>query len=197
MQSRTCTITNSELKRSTDLMYYLMTNNLAKIKQLNLINKSNVDNIIDELNQATSLHYSLQLQDHTITNYLLELNADPYKKNGMNKDSFQISLDFHKRCIFDHIIKKKETIISELNDESIHLRKKLKLETDSNNFLSKSVDSYRNKINNLDIEIKIINDKNNILTIENNNLNDNNKTLKRKVDRLNESLDGFLNSNKK
>ena len=32
MQSRTITITNSVSKRSNDLMYYIMTNNLSKIK---------------------------------------------------------------------------------------------------------------------------------------------------------------------
>ena len=31
MQSRTITITNSELKRKNDLMYYVITNNLDKI----------------------------------------------------------------------------------------------------------------------------------------------------------------------
>ena len=89
MQSRTITITNSESKRSNDLMYYIMTNNLSKIKELNLVTKMNVDNIIDPTNQATGLHYSLQLQDHSITNYLLNLNADPYKKNGVGKNAFQ------------------------------------------------------------------------------------------------------------
>jgi len=197
MQSRTITITNSELKRSNDLMYYIMTNNLSKIKELNLVTKFNVDNIIDSINQATGLHYSLQLQDHSITNYLLNLNADPYKKNGIGKNAFQISLDYHKSCVFDHIIKQKDVVISDLNDDCIQLKKKLKLESESKEYLTKSVDNYRNKINNLDIEIKTLNDNNNILRIENNELKDNNKNLKRKIDRLNESIDGFLNSNKK
>jgi hypothetical protein len=197
MQSRTVTITNSESKRSNDLMYYIMTNNLSKIKELNLVTKFNVDNIIDSTNQATALHYSLQLQDHAITNYLLNLNADPYKKNGIGKNAFQISLDYHKSCVFDHIIREKDIVISDLNDDCIQLKKKLKLESDSKEYLSKSIDSYRYKINNLDIEIKTLNDQNNILKIENNEIKDNNKNLKRKIDRLNESIDGFLNSNKK
>ena len=197
MQSRTITITNSELKRSNDLMYYIMTNNLSKIKELNLVTKINVDNIIDSINQATALHYSLQLQDHAITNFLLNLNADLYKKNGVGKNAFQISLDYHKSCIFDLIVKEKDVVISDLNDDCIQLKKKLKLETDSKEYLSKSVDNYRYKINNLDIEIKSLNDQNNILKVENNEIKDNNKNLKRKIDRLNESIDGFLNSNKK
>jgi len=197
MQSRTYTITHTELKRSTDLMYYLMTNNLDKIKQLNLINRGNVNNIIDKINKSTALHYSLQLQDNSITNYLLELGADPNVKNASNKDSFELSLDYHKKYVFDFVINSKETIISNLDDECLQLKKKIKLETESKDYLSKSVDNYRSTMKNLQSEIKNINDKNDILQNENNGLKDQNKTLKRKIEKLNDSIDGFLNSNKK
>jgi ankyrin repeat protein len=197
MQSRTITITNSELKRKHDLMYYVITNNLDKIKQLNLVSTINVDNCIDTINGSTALQYSIQHSDNLITNYLLELGADPYKKNSLGKNSFQLSLDYHKICIFDYIIKKKDDDIKQINEDCIQLKKKLKVETESKDYLTNSIDNYRKNINNLQNDIKIINGKNEKLETINNELKEENRILKRKNDKLNESVNQFLNLNKK
>lgn len=197
MQSRTLTSSNSELKRSNDLMYFIMINNLDKIKQLNLVNRSNVNNIIDTKSKSSALHYALQLHDNSIINFLLELGADVNQQNSFNKNALDLSLDYHKKSVFDFIIVKKDEIINKLDDECIQLKKKIKLETEIKDYLSKSVDNYKITLRNAQNEIKVINDKKDGLEIENNNLKDQNKTLKRKVDKLNDSIDVLLNSNKK
>jgi hypothetical protein len=196
MQSRTNTITNSELKRSNDLMFYVITNNLEKIKQLNLVNRINVDNYIDSLNKVTALQYSLQHSDGLIAKYLLDLGANPLKKNGSDKDSFQLSLDYHNIYLFDYIMKKKDDDIKQINEDCVQLKKKLKVEIESKDYLSNSIENYRKNIANLQNEIKITNNKNDKLEIVNNELKEENRILKRKNDKLNESVNGFLNSNK-
>ncbi len=190
MYSRTQTFQSTELSRSKDLLYLIAINDLEKIRNSCLITKSNVNAIIEPSSRSNALHYSLIHQDGLIAKYLLALGADPYAKNLSGKDAFQISLDNHKRHVFDYIIETKESRITDLTDETTNLRKKLKLETDSRAYLQKSVDDYRVKVTSLETS-------NNILNLENVELKEQIVGLKRKVTRLNESIDGFLNSNKK
>lgn len=197
MQSRTITATNSEFRRKSDLMYYVITNNLTQIKQLNLVNRTNVNLIIDVANKATALHYSLQLSDPTIANFLLNLGADPELKNGAGQNSYDLSLQFHKRCVFDFIITEKDNVIDELKTDNNHLKKKLKAEQENKEFLTKSIDNYRGKIESLEKNTNILKEINRTITNENSDLLEQTKTLKRKVERLNESIDGFLGTNRK
>ncbi len=190
MYSRTQTIQSTELARSKDLLYAIAINDLDKIKKNNLVTRLNVNAIIEQSSRSNALHYSLIHQDGAIARYLLELGADPYAKNLAGKDAFQVSLDNHKRYVFDYIIECKDSRIGELNEEATQLRKKLKLESDSRSYLQKSVDDYRLKVSNLETS-------NSVLKLENNELKEQVVGLKRKVTRLNESIDGFLNSNKK
>jgi hypothetical protein len=190
MYSRTQTIQSTELGRTKDLLYSIAINDLDRIKKGGLITKTNVNAIIEQSSRSNALHYSLIHQDGAIARYLLELGADPYAKNLAGKDAFQVSLDNHKRHVFDYVIETKDSRISDLVDESSQLRKKLKLESDSRTYLQKSVDDYRLKVNNLE-------STNSVLKLENTELKEQVVGLKRKVIRLNESIDGFLNSNKK
>jgi len=189
MYSRTQTIQSTELARTKDLLYLIAINDLEKIKKSGLVTKLNVNAIVEHSSRSNALHYSLIHQDGGIARYLLELGADPYSKNLSGKDAFQVSIDNHKRHVFDYVIETKNTRISDLADESIQLKKKLKLETDSKTYLQKSVDDYRIKVENLETS-------NSILKLENTELKEQVVGLKRKVTRLNESIDGFLNSNK-
>lgn len=190
MYSRTQTIQSTELARTKDLLYAIALNDLGNIKKEGLVTRANVNAIIEQSSRSNALHYSLIHQDGAIAKYLLELGADPYAKNLAGKDAFQVSLDNHKRHVFDHVIATKDLRIGELGEETTQLRKKLKLETDSRSYLQKSVDDYRLKVGNLEAS-------NSVLKLENTELKEQVVGLKRKVTRLNESIDGFLNSNKK
>ena len=197
MQSRTITLNNTESKRLSNLMYYVITNNLTKIKQLNLVNRSNVNNIIDTINNSTALHYSLQLSDQLIADFLLNLGADPMIKNKANHNSYDLSLQYNKNCVYNFIISDKETQIDELKDNTEIFKKKIKLEQDSNDFLSSSINNYRSKIDSLQQDISILKEINKTIVNENIDLLEQTNTLKRKVERLNNSIDGFIDNNRK
>lgn len=190
MYSRTQTFQSTELSRSKDLLYLIAVNDLISIKRQNLITRTNVNMIIESTTKSSALHYALTHADGQIAKYLLELGADPYMQNTNGKNAFDISIDLHKKCVYDYMLEKKEGKIGELTDETVQLKKKLKLETESKQYLQKSVDDFRTKVSNLERS-------NETLKFENNNLTEQVGTLKRKVSRLNESIDGFLNANKK
>ena len=190
MYSRTQTFQSTELSRSKDLLYYTALNDLASIKRLGLVTKFTVNAIIEPNTKSPVLHYSLAHSDGAIAKYLLELGADPHMTNSSGKNAFDISMDLHKRCVYEHEISKRDRTIAELGDEATGLRKKLKQETDSRQYLQKSVDDYRTKVSDLETSNKV-------LKLENTELKEQVGNLKRKVIRLNESIDGFLNSNKK
>jgi ankyrin repeat protein len=190
MYSRTQTYQSTELSRSKDLLYYTALNDLASIKRLGLVTKSNVNVIIESNTKSPVLHYALAHSDGTIAKYLLELGADPHMTNSRGSNAFDISMDLHRRCVYEHEISKRDHTIAELGEETTQLKKKFKQETESKQFLQKSVDNYRAKVSDLETS-------NNILKLENTELKEQVGTLKRKVTRLNESIDGFLNSNKK
>jgi len=126
MQSRTITLPNTEFRRKSDLMYYVITNNLTQIKQLNLVNRTNVNNIIDITNKSTALHYSVQIDDPAITNYLLNLGADPELKNNSGQSSRDLSFLYHKKCVDDFIIAEKDNQNEELICDNNQLKKKIK-----------------------------------------------------------------------
>lgn len=190
MYSRTQTHQSTELSRSKDLLYYTALNDLASIKRLGIVTKSNINAIIEPNTKSPVLHYALVHSDGQIAKYLLELGADPHMTNLSGKNAFDISMDLHKRCVYEHEIKKRDTQIAELAEETSSLKKRLRQETDSKQFLQKSVDDYRTKVSNLEIT-------NNVFKLENSELKEQVGILKKKVSRLNESIDGFLNSNKK
>jgi len=190
MYSRTQTYQSTELSRSKDLLYYTALNDLTSIKRLGLVTKSNVNSVIQSNTKSPVLHYALVHSDGEIAKYLLELGADPYMVNSSGKNSFDISIDLHKRCVYEYEMSKRDVKIADLGEESTQLKKKLKQETDSKQFLQKSVDDYRSKVSSLETS-------NRVILLENSELKEQVGTLKRKVSRLNESIDGFLNSNKK
>ena len=188
MQSRTITLANSELQRFNDLQYYIITNNLSKVRQL--VNRTNVNHFIDNTNKATALHISLQLQDSIITNFLLELGADPSITNINGKDSFALSIDYHKKCIYDFTILKKTEQIHVLIQDNQQLQKKLKVEKETNDYIVKSVDNYKAQISDLM-------SCGETLKTENSELKDLNFSKKRKIERLSQSNEQLINLNRK
>jgi hypothetical protein len=190
MYSRTQTFQSTELARSKDLVYYTALNDLTSIIRLGLVTKTNVNSILESSSKSPVLHFALVHSDEKIAKYMLELGADPYIINSSGKNAFDISMDLHKRCVYEYEIAKRDVKIADLDEESVQLKKKLKQETDSKDFLQKSVDDYRVKVSTLERSTSV-------LKLENTDLNEQVDTLKKKVSRLNDSINGFLNLNKK
>ena len=98
---RTTTITQVLNKDKKDkILFAIVTGNLNQLKEL--ININNINNVIDELNGYTSLHYAAKLKFNNITKYLLDNGADPHINQLENKNSFELAIDSHTSYIFDY-----------------------------------------------------------------------------------------------
>ena len=153
---RTTTITQVLNKDKKDkILFAIVTGNLNQLKEL--ININNINNVIDELNGYTSLHYAAKLKFNNITKYLLDNGADPHINQLENKNSFELAIDSHTSYIFDYYKLKQEEKVTELKSEVTNLNKEINNLQDTNTFLNGVIDNYKHKVNKLDI---IIIDKN-------------------------------------
>jgi len=184
------TITKTESNRVNDVMYYVNTNNLVKLKSLSLINKHNVNTIIDNVNNYTALHYSLRLPDNNICQYLLEVGANPELKTKDGKDAYDIAVQFNKKYLYESKIKQKNDRIKDLEDDCVHLNKKIKIEHDAKEYLLQSVNNYQS-------QIILYKEDNKKLKEENKHLKENIVTLVDKNTRLNKSVDSLLQNSRK
>jgi len=148
--------TNStNVSNNDNIIYAIVTNNLIKLKTL--VNKSNVNLIIDTKNNYTSLHYAVSLPNNDITNYLLDLGANPNLKQNDNYDAYEISLRSGKKYIFEYMKEKQQNTISVLEFNNKNLLERVNDLKASNDYLGKSVDEFNTKINSLNEKIKISN----------------------------------------
>ena len=188
MFSRSMTATSTELRRSENLITYIVTNNYNKVKEL--ITSTNVNNIIDNTNKMTALHYSLQVPDSKITNFLLDMGADARIKNSSGQDSYQLALDLHRKCIYEYEIKNLKKKITDLESINRDINNILDNKIESIDYLTKSIDNYREKIKNLEREIIL-------MESDIHQLKEMNNRLKRKNEELSDSVEGLINSKRK
>lgn len=156
MYSRTTTYTNRN--RNDEIIVAIVTNNFTKLKSL--LNKENVNNIIDTKNNYTALHYAVTLPNNNITNLILELEADPNIKQSDGYDAFELSLRSGKKFIFTYFQQKQEIKIDNLEIENIRINTMIDELKKTNNYLCETMDDYNERINKLN-EIIDIKDKEN------------------------------------
>ena len=113
--SRTSTI----LEDTDNIIVAIVTNNIKKVKEL--VNKDNVNQIIDMKNRYTSLHYAITLPYNDITQYLLDIGADPKIKQSEGFDAYELSLRSGKKFIFDYYKIKQQMEIKNLEFENTGL----------------------------------------------------------------------------
>ena len=135
--SRTQTIQSNESSTSKELLFLIATNDLENIKKQKLINSSNINKVIELVTKSTALHYSLNHSDGQIAKYLLENGADPYIKNASGLDAFELSLNLHKKHVYEYLLDKYKNKITDLTEQTVQLNKKLKLSTESKDYLLK------------------------------------------------------------
>jgi ankyrin repeat protein len=144
--SRTSTI----LEDTDNIIVAIVTNNIKKVKEL--VNKDNVNQIIDMKNRYTSLHYAITLPYNDITQYLLDIGADPKIKQSEGFDAYELSLRSGKKFIFDYYKIKQQMEIKNLEFENTGLKRKVADLNNTIQYLDKSIDSYNNKISTLKTE---------------------------------------------
>ena len=98
-----------------DLIMSIALGDINKVKKL--INSDNVNNVIQNKNKHTALHFAVVLHNPEIVKYLLSVGADPKIKNIEDKDSIDLSSSVNKRHIFDYLIESKDAEIQKLKNE--------------------------------------------------------------------------------
>lgn len=171
-----------------NLIYYLSIGNINEIKLL--VNETNVDDVIDEKNKFTALHYAIKFGDKEIINYLLSLKPSITKKTASGEDAIDISFKYHNKDVINATLLDKNNQIKNLQkDIDLSERKRRNLET-NNSYLVKSVDGLVEKNDQLKYEINVLQNKNK-------ELDEGFNKLKRKYSSLESSYDGLLNSMRK
>jgi ankyrin repeat protein len=137
-----------------DIMYCIITNNFQRVKLL--VDRHNVNNVIDTKNKYTALHYAVTLPNNNITQYLLELGADPLIKQNEGYDSYELSLKSGKKYIFDFFKIKQDIKIENLESDNNKLLSKVDELKRTTEYLTNSIDAMTEKLvnNNTIIETK-------------------------------------------
>jgi ankyrin repeat protein len=132
----------------------IVTNNLAKLQSL--LNRNNINNIIDSKNNYTALHYAVTMPNNDITKFILELGGNPKIKQDEGYDAYELALRSGKKFIFQYFEQKQQLKIDGLETDNIKLALKVDDLKINNEFLNESIDKFNNKINSLHkvIEIK-------------------------------------------
>lgn len=192
-------VTNQDY--SSNIIYSLSTDNYEEFTKL--VNKNNVNDIIDNKNGYNALHHAIRNNNNKMIDYLLSIGADPYIKTGSNssfsfinqEDAFDLSLKFQNKHIITYVLNKDKKNNTELTKTISSLEKKVfNLET-NNKYLVNSVDDliFKNNLlkkdyNSLKTTNLSLNKLNSSLTASNLKLDTENKELKKKVSFLDQSL---------
>ena len=178
-------------------MYNIVTNKLQNIKELKLIDTTNINKIIDSTNAMTALHYAAQLSDGEIERYLLTIGGNPAIKNKYGKDAYDISITFNKRILFDIKIQKLQAEKTDLKTEIENLKKRSNDQADMIEYANAACQNYKNKWQKNSLE-------NNFLNIELNSQKATNALLSKeiinkdaKIEKFDATIENFIKNNKK
>jgi len=177
----TSTVTSSD---KNDTIYYIVTANVDKVKKLVL--SSNVNQIIDNRNGYTALHYAIQSGNKELIDYMMSIGANTNIRTSMGHDAYDISLQYHNRNLIDNVLFYNNKTINELKSTVSSLEEK--------NRVSENRISY---LTNLSQESENSKRKIDALTTENIKLKDENQRLTDKYNKLDASYEGLLKRSRK
>jgi ankyrin repeat protein len=156
MFGRTTTYTTYANSRNDndDVIVAIVTNNLTRVRSL--INRNNVNTIIDSKNNYTALHYAVTLPNNDITKYILEMGGDPKIKQTEGYDAFELALRSGKKFIFEYYKQLQQVKIDDLETDNTKLALRVDELKRTNQYLNESADDFNKKINALHkvIEVK-------------------------------------------
>ncbi len=139
---------------SDSIIFAVVTGNLRMVREL--VNSSNVNNIIDNVNGYTALHHAVRLPGNDIVEYLMSIGADPDLKQKEGKDSIDLSIEANKRYLINKVIAKAseglDDAYTKLDDAKYNLRsverRNVEL-TEENSYLKKLNQEHLGKIEQL------------------------------------------------
>ncbi len=117
--------TNNSIPPNADsIIFAVVTGNLRQVREL--VNSSNVNNVIDNVNGYTALHHAVRLPGNDIVEYLMSIGANPDLKQKEGKDSIDLSIEVNKRFLVNKVIAKAseglDEAYSKLDDAKYNLR---------------------------------------------------------------------------
>lgn len=157
--TRTNSSTNSSRNSSSnEIMFAVLTSNPQEVRQL--VNSSNVNDIIDTTNNYTALHHAVRIRgNNAVVEYLMSIGANPKLKQGEGKDCIDLAIEANYRYLIDKLLKEKDIELDKIynkydtvNYEYKNLEKKNTALVEENEYLKKSTSQYVEKIETLKTE---------------------------------------------
>lgn len=186
------TITQTITKKS-NILYYISTENFEEFSKL--ITEANVNDVIDSKNGYRALDYAIRFDNEKMIKYLLDMGANPYLKNSLKEDAFDLSLKYQTKYVIVHQLDDVKETNKELQRTISTLNRKVNDIETNNRFLVKSMDEVVMANNILKTEVAEVKkenyslrSKNASLVEENNNLILTKSSLKRDFDKMNEEV---------
>ena len=174
------------MAKNNDILYYISTENYDEV--IKLITEANVNNIIDEKNKYTSLHYAIRLNNVKIMEYLLNMGANPYLKTSSKEDAFDLSLKYQTKFVITYQLDEEKENNKELKKIISTLEKKINNLDINNKYLLKSIDDLMIKNDNFKKENSMLKTKNSSLTKEVNGLFSSKLSLEKKYEDSNKEI---------
>lgn len=132
-----------------DLLLYICTNNFDMLTKV--INKDNINSVIDIENGNTPLHMAIIMNNNKIIRYLFELGGDLMIENNNEEDCLDLLLKFNNPLLFDFLeegiergIMNKENILIELKNRNKLLEEENKRLKEENQKLNNNINYYPN-----------------------------------------------------
>ena len=146
-----------------------------------LINKNNVNAIIDNTTSFTALHYAIKFDNKNIIDLLLNMGANPYLKTTDGTDAYDLSLKYQTNYVFLHTINQKDMANNNLKAVNISLEKKVSETESLSRYYLKKIDELGVKSNSLRNECSEVKKDLNFVTSEN-------KLIKLELDKKNSKI---------
>jgi ankyrin repeat protein len=146
-----------------------------------LINKNNVNAIIDNTTSFTALHYAIKFDNKNIIDLLLNTGANPYLKTIDGTDAYDLSLKYQTNNVFLHTFNQKDITNNNLKIVNSSLEKKVSEIESLNKYYLKKMDEVGAKSNSLRNENSELKKDVNFLTSEN-------KLIKVELDKKNSKI---------
>ena len=179
----TTTTTNSSNDKN-DIIYYLVTSNVDKVKKL--VISSNVNQVVDNKNGYTALHYAIQVGNKELIDYLMSIGASTSIRTSMGHDAYDVSLNYHNRNVIDNILFYNNKTINELKSTVTSLEEKNRVAENRISYLQSVTQESENSKRKIEA-----------LTTENTKLKADYQTLNDKYVKLDASFEGLLKRSRK
>lgn len=132
-----------------DLLLYICTNNFDMLTRV--INKDNINSVIDIENGNTPMHMAIIMNNNKIIRYLFELGGDLMIENNNEEDCLDLLLKFNNPLLFDFLeegiergMTNKENILVELENRNKLLEEENKRLREENQKLNNNINYYPN-----------------------------------------------------